>query len=162
MKAFLLLFYCSLLVLVTSCMPDRCGSRLCTNGGVCVDGSCSCLNGYEGTDCDEIWNARFLGGRTSAEQYQGDTVTTRYGIVLVSNGRPDQFLIMNLSGRFDSILCRRKSYREFAIAENQKIDSVTSISSGSGMIDTAGATVIASYTLQLKDTTLSCNMVWEK
>lgn len=31
--------------------PDPCANITCLNGGYCVNGSCSCLQGYSGPDC---------------------------------------------------------------------------------------------------------------
>jgi hypothetical protein len=144
---FTFLFCCS------SCIPDHCNDTVCDNGGVCVQGHCSCLNGYEGINCTEVWNTRFFGNWNATDVVNGDT--TVYVASLIENGYPDQFLIMGLSDEFDSVLCRRTSYYDFALKEDQEIDTVTSIRSGSGTIDSLGNSIGFSYSLQLKDSSVT-------
>lgn len=141
-------------------MPDHCKDTVCANGGVCVDGNCSCLNGYEGMNCEEVWNTKLLGNWMSTEE-DGSKVA-QYPIALLDNGRPDQFLVMNLGNQFDSIVCKRESPTEFTFSENQKIDTLRSIDSGSGIMDTIGKTISVSYTLKLKDTAITYNAAWSK
>lgn len=152
--------FLTFLFFFSSCIPDHCKDTACANGGLCVEGNCACLSGYEGADCAEIWNKRFLGDWHSADN-RGDTAAT-YWISTVSNGRPSEFLIMNFNNRFDSLICRRKSYNEFVFAENQTLDSVTVLKSGSGMIDTVTAKITSSYTVQRQDTTIVYNRTWTK
>lgn len=44
---------CSLLLLFVgpACQEDPCASRICTNGGTCVDGDCDCPEGFIGPQC---------------------------------------------------------------------------------------------------------------
>ncbi|MBI4931715.1 MAG: calcium-binding EGF-like domain-containing protein [Bacteroidetes bacterium] len=46
---------------VHSCKRDPCRSTNCLNGGICKDGTCDCLSGYEGTDCGTESTAKFIG-----------------------------------------------------------------------------------------------------
>ena len=41
-------------VMYTSCKPDKCKAIACAYGGTCNDGSCKCLPGYEGPNCETI------------------------------------------------------------------------------------------------------------
>jgi hypothetical protein len=147
-----------LILSLSSCIPDHCIDTVCNNGGVCVLGNCSCLNGFEGQNCDEVWNERFL-GTWFREIPLHDTLvwspadslyvakTWKEEISIISNGRADQFLIKNI-GYLDSILCRRLSSTEFAIMENQFIDSSITILSGSGLIDSANHIISGAYTVE--------------
>lgn len=36
----------------TACKKDPCKDKTCNNGGTCVDGTCICATGYEGSSCD--------------------------------------------------------------------------------------------------------------
>lgn len=42
-----------LLAIITagSCTLDPCENKLCLNGGFCEDGTCVCVNGYSGSNC---------------------------------------------------------------------------------------------------------------
>jgi hypothetical protein len=155
---------------LSSCIPDHCKDTVCQNGGVCVLGSCSCLNGFEGQNCNEVWNERFL-GTWFREIPLHDTLvwppadslyvakTWKEEISLISNGRADQFLIKSI-GYLDSILCRRLSYAEFAFMENQFIDSSITILSGSGFIDSAHQAITGSYIVEngSRTTTFQLNL----
>jgi len=40
-----------ILLVLCSCKQDACRDTICLNGGVCVDGTCVCANGYTGPTC---------------------------------------------------------------------------------------------------------------
>jgi len=153
MKSVYAIVFFTLLFWFSSCIPDHCKDTVCNNGGVCVEGHCSCPNGYEGVNCTEVWSARFPGSWSAIDVVEDDTTT--YTASLIDNGYPDQFLIMNLSNEFDSILCRRTSYYDFSLKEAQEIDTVTSIRYGSGAIDSSAKNISFSYTLRLKDSSVT-------
>jgi hypothetical protein len=160
MKSVYAIVFFTLLFWFSSCIPDHCKDTVCNNGGVCVEGHCSCLNGYEGVNCTEVWSARFPGSWSAIDVVEDDTTT--YTASLIDNGYPDQFLIMNLSNEFDSILCRRTSYYDFSLKEAQEIDTVTSIRYGSGAIDSSGKSISFSYTLGLKDSSVTHHITFMK
>jgi hypothetical protein len=61
-----------------SCNRDKCKTIVCSNGGVCNGGSCTCVLGYEGPDCSTrsrdkfigIWNVTEKGSASTVKQYQ--------------------------------------------------------------------------------------------
>jgi hypothetical protein len=50
-------------MVLTSCKKDEdpCDNIVCSNGGTCNDGSCSCATGYEGSTCGSEVRAKFIG-----------------------------------------------------------------------------------------------------
>lgn len=66
----ILLFFSAFLTVFTSCEkddPDPCENVTCLNGGVCVNGSCDCPDGYSGLQCetfDDCFNVTCLNGGT--------------------------------------------------------------------------------------------------
>jgi len=46
---------------LVSCNTDECKDVTCDNGGICVEGTCECLDGYEGTNCETEERAKFTG-----------------------------------------------------------------------------------------------------
>lgn len=53
------------MMMLTSC-TDECKDVTCLNGGTCLAGTCECPAGYEGTDCGEGYNAKFVGNYSLA------------------------------------------------------------------------------------------------
>ena len=74
MKSLSVIVIASLSILMTilsitpiSCNKDKCKTTTCANGGVCNGGSCTCASGYEGTNCETISRAKFLGNWSQSE-----------------------------------------------------------------------------------------------
>jgi hypothetical protein len=44
-----------------SCQNEPCDEIACQNGGTCIDGSCECPDGYEGSFCEFIDISKYLG-----------------------------------------------------------------------------------------------------
>jgi len=57
-------FAISTIVLYSACTVDPCIDLKCANGGACINGYCSCPTGYEGAQCDQMTNTKFLGTYT--------------------------------------------------------------------------------------------------
>ncbi len=51
----------------TSCNKDECKDVVCKNGGTCTAGVCSCPTGYEGTNCETLSRAKFIGTYVGTE-----------------------------------------------------------------------------------------------
>ncbi len=59
---FLTMFFLSATVFLTSCGDsDPCKDVDCGANGTCFEGTCVCNIGYEGTNCDSEWSAKFVG-----------------------------------------------------------------------------------------------------
>ncbi len=83
-------FLCLSFSFFQSC--DPCASIICNHGGTCVNGSCICTAGYEGTDCSIESRNKFLGtyevrysmkGRTITNKPRVDIMTEEHGTVVV-------------------------------------------------------------------------------
>jgi hypothetical protein len=42
------------LLILSGCQKDSCTTRGCENGGVCINGTCDCPEGYAGNDCSVV------------------------------------------------------------------------------------------------------------
>ena len=79
---YLFALLCSMSIFMTSCgETDPCKDVDCGANGTCFEGSCVCNQGYEGSDCNTEWSAKFLGDYSAKssclaanETYQGDIV----------------------------------------------------------------------------------------
>lgn len=58
------------MVTYTACNKDECKDVVCNNGGTCVSGTCNCLSGYEGTNCQTVSAAALPGQYTASETCQ--------------------------------------------------------------------------------------------
>lgn len=59
----------------SSCEQDSCTVLNCANGGQCVDGTCKCPSGYDGSECNTALSEKYAG------VYEG-TVRCNYGDIL--------------------------------------------------------------------------------
>lgn len=74
-----------LLVIITagSCTLDPCENKLCLNGGFCEDGTCVCVNGYSGSNCQDEPPAPCVASNTAQLCItNASTVNRTYDIIL--------------------------------------------------------------------------------
>ncbi len=104
----LFIFGAFLAVTSTSC-ADKCKDVEC-NTGTCLDGTCECGAGYEGTNCEIEWSAKFIGSylgqdvvtvSTSVPSNVGTYPLTKPAVV--TRVSETEIQISNFGG-FDSIL----------------------------------------------------------
>ncbi len=68
----------TMLFSTTSCNQDPCVAKkiTCANGGTCLDGLCSCVDGYEGELCAAESRTKFLGANNAQAVYTGPETCT--------------------------------------------------------------------------------------
>lgn len=85
-----------------SCKEKPCETVTCLNGGACQeeDGSCMCLDGYEGEFCENLMIQKFLG--TYQIRYEGCFTTTANHTVFIEEieNEPKKVYIYHL-GDYD-------------------------------------------------------------
>ncbi len=69
----------------TACNKDECKDVVCNNGGTCVDGTCSCPTGYEGTNCDAKTRDKFIGSWAGSDKCGLGTYTITLSIAASSS-----------------------------------------------------------------------------
>ncbi|MBN8677773.1 MAG: hypothetical protein J0M29_06075 [Chitinophagales bacterium] len=65
-------------LLFTPSCADNCKDVDCGTG-VCVDGTCECGDGFEGTNCETEWSAKFVGSFLGADVVTASTAGTDLG-----------------------------------------------------------------------------------
>jgi hypothetical protein len=156
--AFFALMSLSTVVYMNSCKTDPCKDVVCQNGGTCVDGTCSCLTGYEGTNCETELRSKFLVAGASFTEtgttYSSFTSATTngtntYNMTISKGATVDVIMIENVgnyscsSGTY-SVAAKMNSSTTFTIAQTTVCGTTFT---GSGSINNGKVTVnyVATY-----------------
>lgn len=86
-------------VLFNACNTDPCKSIVCKNNGVCRDGKCKCVTGFEGPFCEFKMNEKFLGTWDGYYRCNGLSPKLRT-LVIAPEPQPNKVTIYNV---FDQI-----------------------------------------------------------
>lgn len=73
----------------SSCNKDKCKDVTCQNGGVCDGGNCTCLIGYEGTNCETKSRDKFIKTWTASDLQAGASTPTAYSATIVAGTGTD-------------------------------------------------------------------------
>ncbi|MCB9063767.1 MAG: calcium-binding EGF-like domain-containing protein [Chitinophagales bacterium] len=89
------------MVTYTACNKDACKDVTCNNGGTCINGTCACPDGYEGTNCETITREKFLGTWKGSDVCNNNT----YNVTLTVSSSSDEVraLVNNPGGFGNSI-----------------------------------------------------------
>jgi hypothetical protein len=145
----------------TSCDTDPCKDVDCGSNGTCFDGECVCNQGYEGTNCDATWAAKFSGNWNATDVCTNPAQTYTY-IATVSEAANNKLTIKNFGG-FDLA-----SSVDFELTESGKInmsgtDNGARVFTGEGTYDASASKITYSYTVKFSDgTTDTCTGVMTK
>ena len=113
----------------TSCNPDACKDVVCNNGGTCTDGTCSCVAGFEGTNCDTESRTKIFGSfLLSGTDSDGDTYTNINTTVSTSSSSATKF-IFSVPLAALSLTCTMTGANTFTI-DQTTVSGVTTTGSG--------------------------------
>ncbi len=86
-------------IVYSSCKQDKCKAIACAYGGVCNDGVCNCLPGYEGPNCETVTRTKFLG---RYQVYEQGTITPsrQYPLAIEADADVNYVLIKNMYNYF--------------------------------------------------------------
>lgn len=173
-RLFTVLFSCFIatLVMYNACIKDKCGIVVCNNGGVCVDGTCTCPTGYEGVSCSKVWYEKFAGRWNVRDSFFKTTKPAfTYDISVSGDGLRDSFYVTGFADTVSAaVLCKKSAYRSFSFVE-QKLDSFITIKSGTGTLDSVSGVIRGSYSYlrkvkqsdaTTKDTTVTVYFSWKR
>jgi len=85
-------------VLYTSCNKDECKDVVCENGGTCDAGTCKCVTGYEGTNCQTKWSAKFIKTWTAADKDASGASLPAYQAIITAGSSITDIKITHFSG----------------------------------------------------------------
>lgn len=155
-------------VSMISCTPDACKDVVCNNGGVCTDGSCECVSGYEGTDCSTLSATKFLGTNNASATYAFNdasnascgTYTGNMSIALSSTD-DTKLIITNLGGFGSSTtVTATVDGTTLTIATQQIQGASANTISGTGTY--SNGVITGSYTNNDGSSTCTYNFTWTK
>lgn len=107
----------------TSCNKDECKDVVCQNGGSCLEGTCSCATGYEGTNCETLSRTKFIGTWTGTDECGTDSYNITLTVGTATNAV--SALVTNIGGYGTNITVTGN------VTANNKI-SFTTVSVGGG------------------------------
>ncbi len=136
-------------VLYTSCTKDACKGVTCQNGGTCSGGNCTCVTGYEGTNCETASRTKFV-KTWSASDKEATTTTTipTYVSAIVAGTTITDIKISNFSGLFTNDVIATVSGNTITIASQQPDNDGYYVTTGTGTYDATTKLITWTYTLK--------------
>lgn len=110
------------LLMVMGCQQDPCKNTSCQNESVCEEGKCLCQFGYQGTNCETSWAAKFQGNKYVIEANCGRAY---YADISLDNDTAYLLKIRNLGGYVSATNCPNYTVNARLISTNElEIDDV--------------------------------------
>lgn len=126
MRSFLLttlsIFAFTAAIVFTSCKEEKCKSIVCAYDGTCneEDGSCACINGYEGERCETATRDKFKGVWSVTED--GTLSNPAFYAVSVENGTNiDEVMIRNINNKSNAEIVAKVKADTIYIANQEFI-----------------------------------------
>ncbi|MBX7142800.1 MAG: calcium-binding EGF-like domain-containing protein [Chitinophagales bacterium] len=126
-----------------ACESDPCKDVICQNQGTCVDGTCQCADGYEGTNCETRTADKYAGTWSAVDVCTSGTWTYAATIAASSTEAP-KILITNFGGFGSSVVAVATVNGNTMSVPSQTFGAVSL--SGSGTLSSNGLTLSIAYT----------------
>jgi len=110
-----LTLYLIIVITQTSCLKDPCTQVFCSQKGECINGTCSCVKNYTGSQCENSYATYFAGQYEVFDTQQGSVIDTI--TVSVYNAATDSISIANYAGISDN-------HRVLAIVQNDSTANI--------------------------------------
>jgi hypothetical protein len=142
-----------------SCSDDPCKDVICNNGGSCLDGTCVCATGYEGSDCSTKSNAKFVGNYSAIDVCSSGTYT--YSPTIAASSAVVNGLILTNFGGFGTNLTATATVDGSTITvPSQSLGGINI--SGSGTLNAAQNQIQFTYTANDGTNSDNCTSTWDK
>lgn len=150
-----------ILLAASGCIEDNCSGVICNNDGVCVQGVCACLQGYEGEFCNDEWDEKFAGAWNVDEYDRRGNLLSRYMITTSPQSAPDSFYLLGQLPMVDTVFCSRQAFMTFAMGERVINDS-TRFNGGEGLLDSISGNVTGVYSFTQNEVETIINFTWAR
>ena len=145
-----------------ACNKDACKDVNCGANGICIDGTCECDPGYEGTNCEIESRAKFLGTWTANDNCTSSGTPSYIVTISTSTTNAQSVRIANFWDAFQNAVNATITGNTINIPL-QEPDNDDFTVSGSGTIN--GNTITLTYTVT--DTSVgggtdNCSSTWTK
>jgi len=154
---------------LNSCTEDKCKDVTCSNGGVCMDGTCDCAAGYEGTTCQTKMADKFVGSyKYNETSGTGCGGFTDWPVTITASSTVANKVIISGFGGFE---CSGAGIQvegtvngtDLTIPSNQSFCSGNLvINSGSGSINGSSSSITINYSYTQDTTSASCSGTYTK
>ena len=142
----------------TSCNKDKCKDVVCSNGGTCLDGICTCKSGYEGTTCATVSAAKFVGTYSVVENCSVSGGVGPYTTTIVESTTNEVNILMNDFGDLTATITIVGSVNGTTLTiASQTVSGYTV--SGSGTYNNGVITI--TYTIASTNSE-TCTATWTK
>lgn len=164
---YLIAFLGAMVAFVPACKDaDPCKDVDCGTGGECVDGTCFCLDGFEGSDCRTEWSAKFVHPNYDATDVctvPAPTKTWDYAMKISRVGE-SKILIEKIGGTvFDVDADVSYANTSDVTATKITINDVIGARTFAGTGTMSGNVITGSYTITQGGTvTDACTFTWTK
>ncbi len=84
---------------LNACDTKSCEEIICGQNQVCNRGICACLNGYEGTNCEDLASDKYVGNfNISQSCQQGNGNFVSFGTIAKGTSQVNELLFFNFLG----------------------------------------------------------------
>lgn len=110
-------------VLYSSCKLDKCKAISCAYGGICIDGACACLPGYEGNNCETVSRKKFVSNFWQVSERGTISPTRQYPVAIEPAAEVNWVTIKNFYNFFSDNSVRAYIEKDTITIPNQQIGS---------------------------------------
>ena len=154
------------LMLLSNCSSNSCSKVVCKVGEECYNGSCYCVNGYYGTNCDSLAYTKFVGGYNASASCYTSGGGVFYPYINLYTSDPSKLTIDNFLGQFQitaylrSTADKRGNY--IYIPEQQLGFTTTDYVQGEGNYNPATRMITFTINYRAFGQDNSCQQFWSK